>query len=736
VRKVSQKKQSRLYRKQMKKKEDLKKHSSEDKTGLITGHCRSSIVLFFLLFYDLSYSQIPLDGFCKLENYSVPLGYTGMITSDLDLDGNDELILYSNTTRQIGIFFPSTDTDTTFIEFKTSAEISRLKQIKESDSFLFAAVERKIRKISYLYLTADSLFENKGEITFDSFPENVYPGDIDLDGNDEVLVSGSGFDGLSLLYRAGNNIGERKIISGTSFIEAILIDLNTDGYPDILAFNILEGTLQFFYNNTNGDFSLERSLSYPIKLHLLKTGDLNEDGFDDIIYLSGTSLEILFGDFQSSYEVKTSVQLKAGPEGIQFGSFNNDNSIDFAYLNSNDGTINLRFGKPDFEFYERITYVQRPFAKSFVKFNYNKSDAIAVLSEDGELSFISKLKSFNSGVKIIPAIEPDEINKFDLGNDGGTDISFIDHNDNSLNLFITNNLSVPSAYYSFPLLEDHREIITDEFYKQRKTFYCYTKGKPLIEVLRYNFKTNKLSRRQLYAPGNIFDLTLQRVDSSLVNVFILYNKQSKLFLGKFENKDMSVTFKEYPFIDRNVTLAELQINNNPKAYYWKSEGDFNYFDMAEIKTGPYIYKNFFQVRKSDSLSIYLYGANKADNEYPSVVSLVRKETSNYALVITNNRINVLSESGYGNPNGSKFFSQGHFSETSETGIINFTAYSVDDDYVKRLSISGNGKNYNFIKMLAAENVSDYFIARLTQNKYYLVYSNKKEGFISISSVKK
>jgi hypothetical protein len=720
----------------MKKKEDLKKHSSEDKTDLKAGQFKSSIVLFFLLFYDLSYSQIPIDGFCNLESYIVPLGYTGLITSDLDFDGNDELILYSNSLRQIGIFFHSTETDTSFNEFRTSSEISQLKPVKENDAYLFAAVERKIRKISYIYLTADTLSENRGEITFDSFPENVYPGDIDLDGRDEVLVSGSGFDGLSLLYRAGNNIGERKIINGTSFSEAILIDLNTDGYLDILAFNILESTLQFFYNNTNGDFRLERSLSYPIKLHLLKTRDLNEDGFDDIIYSSGTSLEILFGDFQSAYDKKATVQLKAGPEGIQFGGFNNDNNIDLVYLNSNDGTINLRFGKTDFNFYERITYLQKPFLKSFVKFNYQKSDAIAVLSEDGELSIINKLKSFNGDIKIIPAIEPDEINRFDLGNDGGTDICYIEHNDNSLKFFITNKNGIPYGYYSFPLLEDHGEIIIDEYYRQSKTFYCYTKGKPLIEVLKYNFRTNQLNRRQLYAPGDIFDLALQRVDSSLVNVFMLYNKQSKLFLGKFEDKDLSVTFKEYPFIDRNVTLAELLINNNLKAYYWKTEGDSYYFDLAEIKTGPYIYKNFFQVGKSDSMEIYLYGAGKTDNEYPSVVSLVRKESNNYALVVTNKQINILSESSNGNPDGSKFFGKGHFSETSLTGVINFTAYSIDDNYFKRLAISGSGENYNFIKLLAAENVSDYFIAKLDQIKYYLVYSNKKEGYISVSSLKK
>jgi hypothetical protein len=38
-------------------------------------------------------------------------------------------------------------------------------------------------------------------------------------------------------------------------------------------------------------------------------------------------------------------------------------------------------------------------------------------------------------------------------------------------------------------------------------------------------------------------------------------------------------------------------------------------------------------------------------------------------------------------------------------------------------------------MFAAENVSDYFFARLDRKNYFLVYSNKAGG-LSITSVKK
>jgi hypothetical protein len=722
----------------MKKKEDLKKHLSGEKTGLKAGHWKNSFILFFLLFSELSYSQIPINGFCALETHLLPKGYQGIISADINFDGDEELILYSATLKRIGIFSPAPVKENELVEFQLNSEISQLRQLKDkgNGTNLFVSAQRRLRKVSILYISPDSLSEKKGEITFDSYPENVYTGDIDLNGTEEILVSGSGFDGLSVLFRSEESMGEKKIISGTSFSEAIFIDLNDDGYPDVLAFNILENSLQYFYNNTNGDFRLERSTNYPIKINLLRAMDFDKDGFQDIIYSAGSSTEILFGDFQSAYEKKATIQLNTKPDGIQFGNYNGDKFVDIAYINSSQGMLNVNFGKADADFHESITYLQKPFFSSFTKFNYHNSENIACFSESGELMVISSIKEFDRDMRVIPAIEPGAVKKFDYGNDGTPDISFVDEYDNSLKVFLNNEKGIPSVYYSFPLEEDHKEILVDEFFKRRKTFYCYTKGTPFIEVFRYNFSTDKFNRKQLYAPGEILDITLQHVDSSLVNVFMVYNKESKLYLGKFENRDLSVTFREYPFIDRNVSFAEIFIKENPEIYYWKSEGDSFHFKKVEVKSPPNIYKTFYQVQKSDSLIINLYGADSYSNEYPSVVSLVQNQNEKSSLVISGDELNNSIKLFNSTHQGNRKFLRGFFGETSVKGIINFTVNTADDGYINKLVYSERGKAHTLNRMLAAENVSDYFLAKLDQKKYYLVYSNKKEGCLSITSVKK
>ncbi len=80
------------------------RHSPGEKTDLKADLLKNSFILFFLFFSSLSFSQIPINGFCSQKNYPLPKGYQGIISADLNSNGNDELIFYSATTKRIGIY--------------------------------------------------------------------------------------------------------------------------------------------------------------------------------------------------------------------------------------------------------------------------------------------------------------------------------------------------------------------------------------------------------------------------------------------------------------------------------------------------------------------------------------------------------------------------------------------------------------------------------------------------------
>ena len=69
-----------------------------------------------------------------------------------------------------------------------------------------------------------------------------------------MLISGSAFDGLSLLSESGEKLIEEKIEERTIYTDAIFVDLNNDNVPDIAGFNLITNSVVLFYNYGNGTF--------------------------------------------------------------------------------------------------------------------------------------------------------------------------------------------------------------------------------------------------------------------------------------------------------------------------------------------------------------------------------------------------------------------------------------------------------------------------------------------------
>jgi hypothetical protein len=467
---------------------------------------------------------------------------------------------------------------------------------------------------------------------------------------------------------------------------------------------------------------------------LLQSIDLNKNGIQDIIYAVGNRIEILLGDAQGSYKNKYSIKMDDSPSVIQFADFNGDKLFDIAVSLSND-MLYILFGKNGAEFHEKIPYLKNSSLAAFTSSKFKAKDNIACIFDTGKLVIIGSEKELGREMKLTLGIQAGVVKQFDYLNDGIPDIGFIDEYDNSLKILLNNKLGIPTLLYNLPLADVHQEVVVDEFFSFRKIFYCFTKGTPLLEVFRYNFDTNSLNRKQLYAPGEILDVAFQRIDSTFVNIFLVYNKQSKLYLGKFENRDLSVTFREYPFIDRNVSSAQLFIEDEPVIYYWRSEDDTLQFKSVHIKSGPNEYRTLHELFKSKETGVILFGADNYQNEYPLVVSIVQNENEEKLFVVVGDKISVSNQQFTSADDNKAYFGRGFFGEISIKGITNFTVNRTDDNYIYKLIYREEERNFSLNQMFAAESVSDYFFARLDKKNYYLVYSNK-DGELSITSIKK
>ncbi len=721
----------------MKKNEDTKKHSGGEKPALKTGGWIKISLFLFLILSGISYPQIPLNGFCTLKSYTIPAGYEKILAADLNNDQIDELIVYSTSLKKIGIISFIKGGTINIDEYNVAFEFSLIRKVKDlkSDSNIFVCVSRKNRTIAVYNIGLTTAPELRSKVTFDSYPENISIADINNDGKVEFLVSGIGFDGLSVLFREEGRLAEKKIISGESFSHAVFTDISNDGFTDIVAFNIISNSLDFFYNDTDNNFNLERKNNLTENISQFYTTDFDSDGFSDLIFTSGKGLKIMYGDFQSGYEKIQTLRTKHLPNSIQFGDYNKNKLYDFVYINFETENVNVLFNKDNNIFYDEITFTNLSSVSSITNFNREQNTNLAILSKDG---FITAISSFNLDFKqtsIVPSNRATTIQKFDLYKDGVSDICFIDESDFSFRIIARNSEGIPVSYYSNKLAESHQIILVEDFFKVRKTFYCYSEENQLIEYLKINFKTNKVVHKQLYSPGKIKDVAVQRVDSNLVNIYLLYEKANKLFLGKFEHRDLSLTFKEYPFIDRDVICAELFVDKEIKVFYWKEKSDSLFFNEVAIKTGPNIYKGILGFSKGDSIKISLTASNQLFRGKPWLISLVKVDDEELLVSLKEKNYKKLYSLDSESNNDHLVDNILSFAMLQNDESESLLVYSPGAKSLSKLIISDERKNYSLRQLIRPVSINNFFIDKFNSTNYHLVYSDKEKGNISIVQLK-
>ncbi len=718
----------------MRKKEDLKKLLPGEKNALKADNRITIPFLFFLILPGIIFPQIPLDGFCALNSFKTSVEYQRTAPADLDGDKQDEIILFSPGLKKAGILSWLTNGGFAIKDYDIEFELSQVRFLKDQKIFVCASRKRKLVAVYNFILSSPP--ELITAISFDSYPENISEADINGDGKPEIVVSGAGFDGLSILYFEENRLAEKKVLSGESLSNAVFTDLTNDGYPDIAAYNIISNSIEFLYNNTRGRFSPERKINITGKIDILNSADVNSDGFQDIFFTKGTDLNILYGDFQSSYKKKKVVPLKYKPDFLKFTSCNNDDFFDIAYLNTAAGTVNILFGRDGSTFFNEITYTIVHSPLHLQTFNINKKKNLIISGADSCISTISFVNNNFSAFDLVPAVDAGFIHKFDWNNDSITDICFIDEADNSLKILLRDIKGIPSVYYQNKLAEAHGKILVDDFYKQRKTFYCYSEDRQLIEALRFNFKTNKGILQQLYSPGKIKDVVVQRADSSLVYIYVLYEKLNKLYIGSFEHREQSVIFKEFPFIDRAVISAGLFLNNGIGTFYWKASSDSVFLNEAKIKNGRHVYRGITGIGKSDSLRISLIKTGPTVSNNSSFISLVNNAVESYLIKFNRYSYSIIRPSDkrsvLNSINGNQFL----FDKINSVDKERLFVYNSDQGYLNELKVSNDGKTYSFNRIFKSDDIKSYFIDKFRNGINHLIYANKKKGCISIVPLKK
>ncbi len=485
------------------------KHFKEGKIDLNTGfllkvnslQCKIFFYTFLLPFFlfnsnfafpqnKLNNVQIPINGFCKYRDFKTGKNYTSAFPLNYNKDSYSDILLYSPLKKKMNLLtgyengeFP--EQDSIKIPYRISNIHAIFNKKKEVEGYAFAS--RRDRTAGIFQISNEKKFINIASHNFSSYPENISVADVEGDSKSEMLISGGTFEGLSLLYRSGKGLIEKKLEERTSYTDAIFVDLNNDNIPDISGFNLITSSIDFFYNNGNGNFRKVRSIPINGRVSLLQSFDMDSDDYEDLIFVRNDSISIFYGDFRSSFEDTLNISPLYHPDRIILGDFNKDGKIDIAYINYNEEILSIIFAKSNRQFYPEVIYLKKKGIKDIIPYYSKFINGIAGISDKGDLFTVTRLSSFFENVELTLGAEPSAITFFDNEDNGITDFCFLDELNNSLVAVVRNNAGIPKSYSSFPLFQNHSDVTAFNISPNTNGFFIYSFNNNLIEALDRKF---------------------------------------------------------------------------------------------------------------------------------------------------------------------------------------------------------------------------------------------------------
>lgn len=697
-----------------------------------------TLFTFLLTLPGFIFPQIPINGFCKYESFNADTSYKGIFSLNFNNDSYSDLVLFGSGNN---IITYHGDPKLKFAKPKASSipiEISAIKSInRKLIGNLFVSISRKNRRIALMEFSAAANARILNEKKLESYPENISVADVNKNGIEEILVSGSSFEGLSLFKLSENKLIEKKIVNKGLFTSANFVDLNNDGYFDIAAVDLLANSLKFYFNIGSSGFKEIRTIKITGKISALQSTDFNLDGYQDLIVTTVNEIQILLGDAYSSYNKIIYVPTSKPANKILTADFNGDGFIDIAYLNVTNSVVSILFAKDHELFFPELTYLKKNYLVDIIPFYSRFVNGILAYSSLGKLYLLDRMKIISDSTQIALGSSIYGINYFDSGNDKIFDLCYFDKDNITLNLLIRNSSGIPAKALIIKLQENFKNLVIDDVDALRKTFYCFTKGKRFIEIFSVDFRSNLVIEDKIYTIGPINDLTIQKNDGEeKASIFVLSNRDGELGLSILTYKDFRYSSSNSTKLAFNVIDAKLVLENPLAIFYWeKGQKSITFSKLIinnDLKPESFAFK--FSIPDIDFKNITLLTGDIFNRDKIDAISFITKKSG---------KVGVLS---FGNStykiNLDKQFSDLHIEDESSVrlgeirynGLNKLTAFNDKQEFVTKIDIIYKKRLLLPSKLVSIKNLESFFIKNMNLKKYHLVYIDNSENCITIKEL--
>ena len=367
-------------------------------------------------------------------------------------------------------------------------------------------------------------------------------------------------------------------------------------------------------------------------------------------------------------------------------------------------------------------------------FRQHNSNSLILLNKSGEMFIVSRLFSLPDKTNLIPAILPSTITKFDWGNDGIIDYCYIDVQTNTINFIVNNKKAIPKYFYSVSASADHKSILVDDEEPFNKGFYCYSPKGKMLEIINYNFSNNKSEIDQLYSPGIIKDLVLNKSDD-LVHIFTAYEENNIIHIREYEYHDFRYTYLDYPHLEEDVEDVKLVISDHPRAYFYKLGSDSIRVTEAKLQSKSIEYKQIGALCIKNNPLITDFSEYLLGKKSPKISSLLNSDPTFFSVVsndsVFNIMVQIFKQNIFNGGKGIEFY----FNSNQQLEFWNLIIYSAEDRSFNRIQIKNQGQELSFTKLFDSDKPTDFIVQKIISNKKYLIYTQQSEGLISLKRLK-
>lgn len=224
-------------------------------------------------------------------------------------------------------------------------------------------------------------------------------------------------------------------------------DLNGDGNPDIVTANANNNTLSVLLNNGSGSFLTQTTYGTgpgPISVAI---GDLNGDSKLDLAVANGNSFStdsILLGNGDGTFQPQTSVEVGESHQ-VVIGDLNGDGNLDLVNANSNSGTVSISLGNGNGTFQSRTieAVASAPGPISVAIGDVNGDGKLDLATADYSVNTASVLLgngdgTFQAAASYAAGSQPGLVQVADLNGDGRQDIVVASQTSNDLSVLLGN----------------------------------------------------------------------------------------------------------------------------------------------------------------------------------------------------------------------------------------------------------------------------------------------------------